>query len=182
MTRHLWHRLNHQSRHQPSRFTAHYMRQVWHPCSEWVTDLSRLLCFASHQNNSKFKWKSPWLAFSILGESQDRLCKSRLGWSPPTTTFALPTRVKRENMLPLSPPPNDQTVRPSLDKAIVCELPQETSPTLLISFTKVGMFRLLLSPCPWGKKKEYGYFNGFLLIVSCNYINSSYKHCLELIK
>lgn len=48
--------------------------------------------------------------------------------------------------LPLSPPPNDHTVLPSLDRAIVCELPQETSPTLLISFTKVGMLRLLLSP------------------------------------
>lgn len=48
--------------------------------------------------------------------------------------------------IPLSPPPKDHTVLPSLDKAIVCELPQETSPTLLMSFTNVGMLRLLLSP------------------------------------
>lgn len=57
--------------------------------------------------------------------------------------------------LPLSPPPNDHTVLPSLDRAIVCELPQETSPTLLISFTKVGMLRLLLSPWPKEKRKIY---------------------------
>jgi len=49
---------------------------------------------------------------------------------------------------PLSPPPKDQTVRPSLDRAIVWELPHDTSPTLLMSLTRVGMLRLLLSPWP----------------------------------
>lgn len=37
-------------------------------------------------------------------------------------------------------------MRPSFDSAMVWELPQDTSPTLLMSFTRVGMFRLLLSP------------------------------------
>lgn len=59
-------------------------------------------------------------------------------------------KLEKKNFfyIPLSPPPKDHTVLPSLDKAIVCELPQETSPTLLISFTSVGMLRLLLSPWP----------------------------------
>lgn len=53
---------------------------------------------------------------------------------------------RREVNAPLSPPPKDHTVRPSFDSAMVWELPQDTSPTLLMSFTRVGMFRLLLSP------------------------------------
>jgi len=68
--------------------------------------------------------------------------------------------------LPLSPPPNDHTVLPSLDRAIVCELPQETSPTLLISFTKVGMLRLLLSPWPEESRKKFLFVK--IPILVCN--------------
>lgn len=80
---------------------------------------------------------------------------------------------------PLSPPPNDHTVLPSLDRAIVCELPQETSPTLLISFTKVGMLRLLLSPWPEESRKNYFLFVKIPILVcnSSKVLQKPYKLC-----
>lgn len=78
--------------------------------------------------------------------------------------------------LPLSPPPNDHTVLPSLDRAIVCELPQETSPTLLISFTKVGMLRLLLSPWPEESRKNHFLFVKIPILV-CNPSKVLQKPC-----
>ena len=69
----------------------------------------------------------------------------------PPLSIRIRDRVRFRKFLnhePFSPAPNDQTVLPSLETAMVCELPQTTCPTPDISFTSVGTLRLLLSPWP----------------------------------